>query len=265
MQSRLKTFLGIAALSAGLLLAGCRHGQHALRIGVTPGPAEELLNAVQPELVKEGVSLEVVPFTDYVQPNLALASHDLDGNLYQNVPFLEQFNRDHGTHFVTLAKIYVPLMAIYPGKTKSLNGLAAGARVSLPNDPVNQGRALVLLESAGLLTLRPGAGAQAGLSDVTGNPKHLKLVELDASQLPRSRDDVDLAAINANFALDAGLSPTTDALLHENADSIYANVLAANTGAESDTRLSKLGVALRGETARAFIAAHYRGGIVPAL
>ena len=251
-------------LSLGLL-GGCRHSHsNQLRIGITPGPAEEVLNAVQPELTKEGIELQIVPFTDYVAPNLALASHDLDANLYQNVPYLDQFNRDHSTNFVPLAKVYVPLMAIYPGKTKSLDVLRDGARVSLPNDPVNQARALYLLQSAGLVTLRPGVGSRAALMDVAASPRHLNLVELDASQLPRSRDDVDLAVINANFALDAGLNPSKDALFHEALDSVYANVLATNAAQQLDARIVKLSAALRSDTAKAFITAHYKGAIYPA-
>jgi D-methionine transport system substrate-binding protein len=219
---------------------------------------------IEPDLAREGIELKVVPFTDYVQPNLALAGHDLDANLYQNVPFLNQFNHDHATGFVILAKVYVPLMAVYAGKTKSLQALRDGARVSLPNDPVNQARALHLLESRGLVTLRAGAGSRATLADVTGSPHHLQLVELDASQLPRSREDVDISVINANFALDAGLNPVKDSLAHEAVDSDYANVLVADAAHASDAKLQKLGTALRSDSAKAFITAHYKGAILPA-
>lgn len=249
---------------APLLLCGCRQHHAQLRVGVTPGPAEELLTAIAPELAQDGVELKIVPFTDYVQPNLALAGKDLDANLYQNIPFLEQFNHDHATDFVAVAKVYVPLMAVYPGRTKSLADLKPGAQVSLPNDPVNQSRALHLLQSAGLITLREGAENHATLADVSFGASPLKLVELDASQLPRSRQDVDLAVINANFALDAGLDPNKDSVFHESLDSVFVNVLAANRASQADQRITKLGNALRSATAKSFLNSHYHGAIVPA-
>jgi D-methionine transport system substrate-binding protein len=263
-MSRYRLFSS-ALLLVSCLFVGCKHqNSNQIRIGVTPGPAQEILEVIEPDLARQGIELKVVPFTDYVQPNLALAGHDLDANLYQNVPFLNQFNHDHATDFVTLAKVYVPIMAIYAGKTKSLEALRDGARVSLPNDPVNQARALYLLQSAGLVVLKASTGAHATLADVSGSPHHLQLVELDASQLPRSREDVDLAVINANFALDAGLNPIRDALAHEAIDSEYANVLVADAAHASDSNLQKLGAALRSESAKVFITAHYKGAILPA-
>jgi D-methionine transport system substrate-binding protein len=263
-MSHCRTFY-TSLLLLSCLLAGCKQqASNQLRIGVTPGPAEEILQAIKPELDKEGIELKVVSFTDYVQPNLALAGHDLDANLYQNVPFLNQFNHDHSTGFVAVAKVYVPLMAIYAGKTKSLTVLHDGARVSLPNDPVNQARALHLLEDQGLVTLKAGAANHTTLADVSASSHHLQLVELDASQLPRSREDVDLVVINANFALDAGLNPIKDSLAHEAIDSDYANVLVADGAHVSDWNLQKLKTALRSDTAKAFITAHYKGAILPA-
>ena len=248
-----------------LFLFGCRHqSTNQIRIGVTPGPAEEILDAIRPELAQSGVELNIVSFTDYVQPNLALAGHDLDANLYQNVPYLEQFDRDHGTSFAVVAKVYVPIMAIYPGRTKSLDALRDGARVSLPNDPVNQSRALHLLASSGLLTLKSGSEGQASLADVIAGAHHLQLVELDAAQLPRSRQDLDLAVINANFALDAGLNPMTDGVAREAVDSKYVNVLVSETAHATDPNIQKLAAALRSQTARSFILAHYKGAILPA-
>ena len=193
---------------------------------------------------------------------MALASHDLDANLYQNIAFLNQFNRDHQTHFVSVTRVYLPLMAIYPGHTKSLAALANGARIAIPNDPVNHDRALLLLGKAGLLQLAHNPGASA--VQITGNPKQLKLVELDAAQLPRSLDDVDAAVINANFALDAGLNPHTGSLLSETQDSPYANVLSVNAESHADTRTRTLAAALTSPEARSFITAHYGGAVYPA-
>src|SRR5580698_11524248 len=141
-----------------LCLGGCRtSGKNVIRVGITPGPAEEVLHSIEPDLTRQGIELKIVQFSDYIQPNMALASHDLDANLYQNVPFLTQFNHDHQTNFVPIGRVYLPLMAIYPGRTKSLAALGAGARIAIPNDPVNHDRALFLLERAGLIHLTQGA------------------------------------------------------------------------------------------------------------
>jgi D-methionine transport system substrate-binding protein len=246
-----------------LAVAGCNsHHAEVIRVGVTPGPAEEILHAVEPDLAKQGLKLKIVRFSDYVQPNMALASHDLDANLYQNVAFLNQFNRDHQTHFMSMGPVYLPLMAIYPGHTKSLAALANGARIAIPNDPVNHDRALLLLEKAGLLQLTHDPDGST--VRIAANPKQVKLVELDAAQLPRSLDDVDAAVINANFALDAGLNPHTSSLLSETRDSPYANVLSINADAQSDTRARTLATALTSQEARNFITAHYGGAVYPA-
>jgi D-methionine transport system substrate-binding protein len=205
--------------------------------------------------------LHIVTFSDYVQPNMALAGHDIDANLYQNNVFLNQFNRDHQTHFVSLSKVYLPLMAIYPGRTKSLAALSNGARIAIPNDPVNHDRALLLLAKAGLLSV---VQADSASLRVAANPRNIQLVELDAAQLPRSLDDVDAAVINANFALDAGLSAARDALLAETRESPYANVLAVNADAQSDSRFHALATALTSAETQAFITAHYGAAIYPA-
>jgi D-methionine transport system substrate-binding protein len=245
-----------------LVAAGCRaRGGDVLRVGVTPGPAEDLLHAVEPALARQGLHLDIVTFSDYVQPNMALASHDVDANLYQNTVFLNQFNRDHQTHFVSLCKVYLPLMAIYPGRTKTLAGLSNGARIAIPNDPVNHDRALLLLAKAGLLSV---AQPDATPLRIAANPKQTQLVELDAAQLPRSLDDADAAVINANFALDAGLSPASNALLAETRESPYANVLAVNADTKSDPRFRALANALTSAETRTLITAHYRGAIYPA-
>ena len=250
---------------AGFIFAmvGCKsHRGEALRIGITPGPAEEILRSVEPALVQQGIEIKIIHFSDYIQPDMALASHDLDANLYQNVAFLNQFNRDHQTHFVALSRVYLPLMAIYPGHSKSFATLGNGARVAIPNDPVNHDRALQLLEKAGLLQLAHDLNGSA--VHITANPRQLKLVELDAAQLPRSLDDVDAAVINANFALDAGLNPHTGSLFSETRDSPYANVLSVNDGGQPDVRVQALARALTSSETRSFITGHYGGAVYPA-
>jgi D-methionine transport system substrate-binding protein len=254
------TWLLVASLA--LVAGGCRaNHEDVLRVGVTPGPAEDILHSVEPSLARQGLRLKIVTFSDYVQPNLALASHDVGANLYQNTVFLNQFNRDHQTHFVSLSKVYLPLMALYPGRTKSLAALGDGARIAVPNDPVNHDRALLLLARAGLLSV---AQTDAVPLRIAANPKQTQLVELDAAQLPRSLDDVDAAVINANFALDAGLSPTKNALYTETGESPYANVLAVNADAQNDPRFRALATALTSADTRAFITAHYGGAIYSA-
>jgi D-methionine transport system substrate-binding protein len=255
--------MSVSLVTLMIVVTGCKsHHGEVLRIGITPGPAEEILHSVEQGLAKQGVEIKIVHFSDYIQPDMALASHDLDANLYQNVAFLNQFNRDHQTHFVALSRVYLPLMAIYPGRSKTLAALANGARIAVPNDPVNHDRALLLLEKAGLLQLAHDASGSA--VDVAANPRQLKIVELDAAQLPRSLDDVDAAVINANFALDAGLNPHTGSMLSETRDSPYANVLSVNDGAQPDTRIQALAKALTSPETRSFITAHYAGAVYPA-
>jgi D-methionine transport system substrate-binding protein len=248
--------------SFAVFTSGCRaHHEDVLRVGVTPGPAEDILHSVEPALARQGLRLEIITFSDYVQPDMALASHDVGANLYQNAVFLNQFNRDHKTHFVSLSKVYLPLMALYPGRTKSLAALGNGARIAIPNDPVNHDRSLLLLARVGLFSV---AQTDAAPLRIAANPRQIQLVELDAAQLPRSLDDVDAAVINANFALDAGLSPTKDALYTETRESPYANVLAVNADAQSDPRFHALASALTSAETRAFITAHYGGAIYSA-
>ena len=245
-----------------LIVCGCKsHHEDVLRVGVTPGPAEDILRSVEPALARQGLHLDIVSFADYVQPNLALGSHDVDANLYQNIAFLNQFNRDHQTHFVSLSEVYLPLMAIYPGRTKALASLHNEARIAIPNDPVNHDRALLLLAKAGLLSV---AQTDSTPLRISANPKQIQLVELDAAQLPRSIDDVDAAVINANFALDAGLSPAKNALYAETRQSPYANVLAVNADAQNDPRCRVLATALTSTETQAFIRAQYGGAIYPA-
>jgi D-methionine transport system substrate-binding protein len=246
-------------------LAACSrapHAEKALRVGVTPVPAGELIGYLTPSLRKQGIEIRMVSFSDYIQPNLALSAGELDANLYQNVPFMNQFNHDHGSKIVSVVRAYLPPMGIYPGRTKTL-ALPEGAIVSLPNDPVNLGRGLLLLQSAGLIGVKPASSATLTVRDVTSNPKHLQFRELEAAQLPRSLQDVDAAIINANFALDAGLSPARDTLFRENTDSAYANVLAVNSGSETDLRVVALARALTSEDSRRFLEERYKGAVSP--
>jgi YaeC family lipoprotein len=235
-----------------------------LRIGVNPIPHGEILQEVMPLLEKEGVHVQIIYFSDYIQPNLALASGEIDANLFQHVPFMDRFNRDHGTHIVAVAKIHIEPLGLYPGRTKTLSALPDGAIIAIPNDPVNSGRGLLLLQSAGLIQLRTGTKTSTTLEDVSQNPRHLRISELEAAQLPRSLRDVDAAVINTNYALAAKLNPLKDAIFLENSSSPYANVLSTLPGKANDPRIHALITALQSPTARQFIRQKYQGAVLPA-
>ena len=208
--------------------------------------------------------MDIVTFSDYILPNLALASGDLDANLYQHVPFMQQFNRDHNTRFVAVTRVLLAPMALYPGRSKSLATMPDGAVLAVPNDPVNLGRSLLLLQTANLLRVDARAGAAATLRDIVSNPRHLQFRELEAAQLPRSLPDVDAAIVNGNYALDSGLNPIRDGLIREGADSPYVNVLAVNSGKETDPRVRALARALTSQETRRFIEDRYQGAVFAA-
>jgi D-methionine transport system substrate-binding protein len=257
----------LALLCIGASLAGCGNkstSNRALKVGVTPVPAGEVMAQILPDLKAQGVDVSIVSFSDYVQPDVALAAGDIDANLYQNVPFMDQFNRDHGTKLVSVTRVYMPAMALYPGRTKSLTALPPHGKIAIPNDPVNSGRALVLLQSAGLIVLKQQDGQTVTIHDVASNPKDLEFNELEAAQLPRALQDVDAAVINANYALDAGLNPVTGALYQESPQSPYANILAVNAGKEQDARVLAVAKALKSPKVKAFLETRYKGSVFPA-
>jgi D-methionine transport system substrate-binding protein len=269
----------VALAAAGLALASgltaCGSGSDSgkgggkdgtLVVGATPVPAGEVLAYIKDNLAqKAGLKLEIKEFTDYVLPNTALQEGSLDANLYQNRPFLDEFNKSKGTDLVSVVDAYLPPMGVYSKKIKDIAKLGDGATVAVPNETTNEGRALKLLAAKGLITLKKGAGTDASPADVTANPKHLKFKELDPAQLPRSLDDVDAAVINNNYAQDAGLSPTKDAILLESADgNPYANLLAVKRGNEDDPRVEKLAKLLVSPDVKKFIAQKYKGSVLPA-
>ncbi|WP_328832570.1 MetQ/NlpA family ABC transporter substrate-binding protein [Streptomyces sp. NBC_00252] len=269
----------VALAAAGLALASgltaCGSGSDSgkgggkdgtLVVGATPVPAGEVLAYIKDNLAqKAGLKLEIKEFTDYVLPNTALQEGSLDANLYQNRPFLDEFNKSKGTDLVSVVDAYLPPMGVYSKKIKDIAKLGDGATVAVPNETTNEGRALKLLAAKGLITLKKGAGTDASPADVTANPRHLKFKELDPAQLPRSLDDVDAAVINNNYAQDAGLSPTKDAILLESAEgNPYANLLAVKRGNEDDPRVEKLAKLLVSPDVKKFIAQKYKGSVLPA-
>ncbi|NMB26356.1 MAG: ABC transporter substrate-binding protein [Firmicutes bacterium] len=254
----------VVILVVSLLLFGGTANAATLKVGATPVPHAEILNLIKPDLAAVGIDLKVIEFTDYVQPNLALAEGELDGNYFQHIPYLETFCEDHRLDLTYITKVHIEPMGGYSQKLKDIDQLKKGARIAIPNDPVNGGRALLLLERQGLIKLDPAAGITATIFDITANPNNIQFSELEAAQLPRVLPDVDLAVINTNYALEAGLVPMTDALFIEDSESPYVNILAVRKADIERGDLAKLSEALLSDKVRDYILEQYEGAVVPA-
>jgi len=262
----------LAALAVLLAMAGCSapHGasssrdSHTLTVAATAIPHAEILKQVKPILAKEGVDLEVKVFADYVQPNSQVAEKNIDLNYFQTKPYLDAFNHERGTKLVIITGVHIEPFGAYSRKYKNIDQLPDGANVTIPNDPSNNSRALLLLAKHGLITLKDPNDEMATLKDITANPKHLKFRELEAAMLPRTLDEVDLALINTNYALAAGLNPTKDALLIEDKNSPYVNYLVGREDNQNDPRVQKLAKALTSPEIKAFIEQKYHGAVLPA-
>ncbi|ASS66107.1 MULTISPECIES: MetQ/NlpA family ABC transporter substrate-binding protein [unclassified Paenibacillus] len=235
-----------------------------LKVGASPVPHAEILNHIKDALAKEGVNLEVVEFTDYVQPNVQLYEKKLDANFFQHVPYLDEFNKERSYDLVSVGTVHVEPIGAYSDSLKSKDELKDGATIAIPNDATNGGRALKLLADNGLITLKDGAGISATVKDIATNPKNLKFKELEAATLPRVLSQVDIAIINTNYALDAKLNPTKDALFIEGKDSPYANIVAARPDNKDSEGIQKLIKALNSDDVKKFIEDNYAGAIVPA-
>lgn len=263
-RSRLAGLLaGAAALLATTAIA-LPASAESIKVGVTAGPHAQILEQVKGVAAKQGLDIEILEFTDYVIPNQALSQGDLQANSFQHQPYLDNQVRDRGYDIVSVAKTVVFPMGIYSKKVKNLEDLKPGARVAVPNDPTNGGRALLLLQAKGLLTLRDGAGLKASPLDVKDNPRKLQIVELDAAQLPRSLDDVDAAAVNTNYALEAGLNPDTDAIARESSESPYANIIAVRTVDKDKPWVATLVKAYHTPEIRQFVLDRFKGAVAPA-
>ncbi len=255
--------VGLVAVFAGMVLfSGCK--SKALKIGVSPVPHGEILEFAEPLLNKEGIEIEIIEFSEYVQPNMQLADKQIDANFFQHIPYLEKFADERELDISWVAKIHIEPMGIYSDRFNSLSDLEDGAEVGIPNDDTNGGRALMLLENAGLLKLKEGVGISATVHDVIDNPKSLRFRELDAAMLPRSLQDLGIAVINGNYALQAGLSPTQDSLFLEDGDSPYPNVIAVRNDRKEDPIIQKLVKVLTSPEVKKFIEDTYKGGIIPA-
>lgn len=258
----LKTSL---ALAAATFLAGPVLAQDKpLKIGVTAGPHAQIFEQVKKVAAKDGLQIQVVEFSDYVQPNAALSAGDLDANSYQHKPYLDAQVKDRGYKLSAVGYTVNFPIGLYSKKVKKLEDLKEGAKFGIPNDPTNGGRVLLVLQDKGLIKLKEGAGLKATPLDVVGNPKKLRFVELDAAQLARSLDDLDASAINTNFAISAGLNPKTDSIAQERSDSPYANLIAVREADQGKPWVAKLLKAYHSEEIRKFIETEFKGSVNPA-
>lgn len=235
-----------------------------VKVGATPEPHAKILEFVKEKLAAEGVNLEVIVFNDYVQPNVQVYEKQLDANFFQHVPYLDEFNAEKGYDLVKVTGVHIEPIGAYSSKISAIEELKDGAKVAIPNDATNGGRALALLAKHNLITLKDGVGILATVQDIADNPKKLEIVELEAATLPRVLPDVDVAVINTNYALEAGLVPTRDALFIEESDSPYVNILVSRPDNKDDEAIRKLAAALNSAEVKQFIEETYEGAVVPA-
>ncbi|KAF0815417.1 Lipoprotein 28 [Andreprevotia sp. IGB-42] len=252
----------LALIAAALAFSA--HAADKLAIGATAVPHAEILEFVKPALAKQGVELDIKVFTDYVQPNVQVAEKKLDANFFQHKPYLDEFNKGKGTNLVVVTGVHVEPFGAYSTKIKKLADLPEGGTVAIPNDATNGGRALLLLDKAGVITLKDKKNILATARDIAQNPKKLKFKELEAATLPRILDQVDLALINTNYALEAKLNPSKDALAIEGKQSPYVNILVARPDNKNSAAIKKLAAALNSPETKKFIETKYNGAVVPA-
>ncbi len=235
-------------------------------IGATPSPHVEILEAVEPQLEAVGIKLNIITYTDYIQPNDALAAGDLDANFYQHKPYMDNYNEGKGTNLVALIPVHYEPMGLFPGKTATIDELADGASIAVPNDTTNEARALLLLEANGLITLREGAGMAATKLDIVDNPKNLDIQEVEAAQLPRVLQDVDMAVINGNYAVQAGLNVSDNAIAKEESDSLaaetYVNYIVVNGDNYDAEVFEKIAAVMSSDETRQWINDNYNGAVV---
>ena len=258
--------LFFVALAGVTVFAGCKKNSNKLlTVGATPEPHAAILNLLVDDLAQEGFTLKVQEFTDYVVPNEAVESEQILANYFQHLPYMESFNKERGFHLVSVAGIHIEPLALYSNKVKAAADLQDGATIAIPNDPTNEGRALLLLQSAGFITISDAAGLEAVPSDIVENKKNFKFREIEAASLPRVLDDVDAAVINGNYALPAGLNASRDGLIVEGSDSPYVNVLCVKDGMQNDERVRAIVKALTSQKVRDYIEQQYPNGEVIAV
>ncbi|MFT9817343.1 MetQ/NlpA family ABC transporter substrate-binding protein [Lysinibacillus sp. NPDC056185] len=275
MKKKNKILLGLASLTLVAALVGCGTKENSkdsqnkainenkIVVGVTSGPHEQIAEVVAKVAKENGLEVEVKSFSDYVLPNTSLAEGDLDVNSYQHKPFLETFNKDHNTDLVPVGKTILNPLGIYSEKYKSFDDVPDGATFGLPNDPTNGARALFVLQEAGYIKLKDGADLTASIRDVEENKKNLKFIELEAAQIPKQLSEVDVAAINTNFALDAGINPKKDSILLESTDSPYVNYIVVRAENKDDPTIKKFVEAYQSDEVRNFIEEEFQGSVIP--
>ncbi len=261
-MKKIISFAAAAFAAASLFALGAKDSDNVLKVGATPEPHAAILNLIVDDLASQGIILKVIEFTDYVTPNEALESGEIDANFFQHIPYLESFNTERGYHLVNAAGIHVEPIALYSKKVSALADLKDGATVAVPNDPTNEGRALLLLQDAGLIKLDSKAGLEATPADVVENKKNLKFSEIEAASLPRVLSDVDAAVINGNYAIPAGLVAAKDGLYVEGASSPYVNVIAVKSGNEKSAKIQALVKAVKSEKVAKYISEKYPNGEV---
>jgi len=238
-----------------------------ITVGATPSPHAEILEAIKSELKTKGIELNIIVFTDYVQPNIALANGQIDANFFQHKPYLDDFNKNNHTNLVSAGSIHYEPLGIFPGKIDNINNLSRGSVITVPSDTTNEARALLLLEKQNIIKIRENAGLNATVFDIIENPKGIVIKELEAAQLVRSLQDVALAVINGNYALDAGLNALTDSIAKEDNDSIaassFANIIAVRSGDENRDEIKILIDVLKSDFTKNFIENNYKGAVVP--
>lgn len=257
----------VFAATLTLALAAPAAAEGTITVAASPTPHAQILEAAAPLLEEKGWKLDVVEFTDYVQPNLVVDSGEIDANYFQHIPYLESFNEEQGTHLVNAGGIHYEPFGIYAGTESDLANVPDGATIAIPNDTTNEARALLLLQDNGLLTLSADAGINATILDIEENPYNIEFVELEAAQVSKVLSEVSFAVINGNYALDAGLNAQTDALATETSDSLaaqtYVNVIAVKEGNENNDAIKALVEVLKSDDIKKFIEEEYEGAVVP--
>lgn len=261
----MKKLLLLFVLTLSLALVGCGgdKDENTLVVGASPEPHSKLLELIKDDLKDEGVNLEIKDYSDYVQPNLAVNDGDIDANFFQHEPYLDNFVEERNVDLVSVGKVHIEPMGLYSKKIKSLEELEDRAKISIPNDPTNGGRALLLLQDNNLIKLDEKAGFNATEKDIVDNPKNIEIQALEAAQLSRTLDDVDASIINGNYALEADLNPVKDAIILEKKDSPYANILVVKKGNENNENIKKLLKALQSDKIKKYIEENYNGGVIP--
>ncbi len=257
-------FTGCSGASAAAPVEASAAQDKTIKIGACVTPHGEILEQIKDDLAKDGWDLQIVEYNDYVLPNTALEDGDLDANYFQHKPYLDDFNKENGTHIAAVTAVHFEPMGVYAGKSSDLSSVPDGAKIAVPNDTTNEARALLLLEAQGLIKLKEGVGIQATVLDIEDNPHNIEIEELEAAQVPKAIKDVDFAVINGNYALEAGLDPS---IALEAADSLaaetYANYVCVREGEEDSAKTKALSDAILTQKVKDYINSTYSGAVVP--